>query len=321
MNISNGSNPIFEAGSADFKGLFNRRSFQYRHSLSGHPLFELPRLATLAETLLREDGPSSVNWRGSDAKVNMKWGQMPPAKRHQKISEAIADLENSGSWLLLYRVQTDPEYRALMESVIAEVATLAEQPLASQITWKDAYIFLASPSSVTPYHIDHESTFLFQIHGQRTASIWDREDRSVLPLQEVENYYAGKVGAANYRQEIESKASVYTMTGGTGVHHPVLAPHTFKNGSTYSIALGVHFCLREWDLQGRVHQVNACLRRLRMQPTPPRVSAWRDGLKSGLIGMLSERHPKTKGDMLRSGFRRLTLPLQMIPGAKGKFLK
>ncbi len=29
------------------------------------------------------------------------------------------------------------------------------------VTWEDAYIFLASPNAVTPYHIDHEATFLF----------------------------------------------------------------------------------------------------------------------------------------------------------------
>lgn len=37
------------------------------------------------------------------------------------------------------------------------------------VTWQDAYVFMASPGSVTPYHIDHE------------ASIWTVKDPAILP--------------------------------------------------------------------------------------------------------------------------------------------
>jgi hypothetical protein len=305
--------PVFAGGHDEFRRLYNRSCFQFHHRLSGHPLFELPRLATLAETLLREDGPGSVRRFSSDAAISMKWSEMRHKGLREEISQAIEDLEKSGSWLLLYRTQTDPEYRVLMEQIITEIGEMTGAPLAEQVTWKDAYIFMASPGSVTPYHIDHESTFLFQIRGQREANIWDR---SVVTDPELEDYYRGNTAAANYNQENQSKANVYSMAAGTGVHHPCLAPHAFKNGPTYSIALGVHFCLRDWDRQARIHQINACLRRFRFQPTPPGRSAWRDRAKIGALGLLSKRNPKNKNELIRSGFMRLVSPLAVIPGLK-----
>lgn len=315
------SKAVFDGGSHDFKQFYNTKSFQFRHHLKGHPLFELPRLVTLAETLLKVEGPTSVKWAGSNAAFNMRWSEMPARDRRQSMTDAIADLQKSGSWLLLYRVQSDPDYRALMNKVISEVGQLSGVRLEEQITWRDAYIFLASPFSVTPYHVDHESTFLLQIHGQREANIWDREDRSVLTDPEIEDYYAGNLSAAKYRDENKTKANVYEMVAGTGVHHPVLAPHAFKNGSDYSVALGVHFCLKDWDQRARVYQINACLRRLRLRPTPPGHSEWKDQAKIRALGLISKRNPKTKYELLRSGFTRLTFPISMVPGLKKRFAK
>ncbi len=312
---------IFSGAADDFKRLYNNQSFQFRHNLKDHPLFELPRLVTLAENLFRDEGPTSVKWAGSNAAFNMRWSEMPAKDRRQSMTDAIADLQKSGSWLLLYRVQSDPEYRALMNKIIAEVAELSGVPLEEQITWRDAYIFMASPFSITPYHVDHESTFLLQIHGRREANIWDREDRSVLTEPEIEDYYAGNLSAAKYKEANQEKANAFDMVAGTGVHHPVLAPHAFKNGPEYSVALGVHFCLRDWDQRAKVYQINACLRRMRLRPTPPSRSSWRDQAKIRMLSLISKRNPKTKYELLRSGFTRLTFPISLVPSLKKRFAK
>jgi len=308
---------IFKGGEEEFRQNHNRHSFQFHHYLAGHPLFELSRLAALAEVL----GPANVLQFSSDAAFNLKWTGMQVKDHREKISQAIANLEKSGSWLLLYRTQTDPEYRALMNQIIAEIGARAGIPLEQQITWRDAYIFMASPFAVTPYHIDHESTFLFQIHGQREANIWDREDRSILTDPERESYYFGNLSAANYRESNQAKAKVYNMVAGTGVHHPCLAPHAFRNGSTYSIALGVHFCLRDWDQQARVYQINHCLRQLHLKPVPPGRSAWRDRAKIRALGLISKRNPQTKYELIRSGIRRLTFPIRAVSEFKKRVTK
>ena len=308
---------VFASSPSEIAENYNRRPFAFRHGLAGNPLFERPRLIALAETILEASGPKTLRWQNSDAPVSQKWGT-PLKNDREKVLEAIENLDRSGSWVLLYSVQRDPEYRVLLDGILAELEEVTGEPLSDQITWSDAYIFLASPRSVTPYHIDHESTFLFQVKGRRLANIWDADDRGVLTDREIENYYLGDLGAADYREENQAKAHVFAMEPGTGVHHPVRAPHWFQNEDACSVALGVHFCLRDYDRQARVYQINRCLRGLGMRPTPPGVSGWRDRAKIGTVGLFSSRRPETKNDLIRSGIRRITLPLQVARGLKAK---
>jgi len=293
-----------------FRDDFNKRSFQFSHNLVGHRLFSLPRLAELAKKLLADTSTRSVRWQAGGAPVDAGWA-VPLNEKVESVNEAISNLAESGSWVLLYSVQRDPEYRALLDQLMTEI--LADTGCSrDDVTWEDAYIFLASPNAVTPYHIDHEATFLFQIHGDRTANIWDANDRSVLSDKEIEKYYTGDLNAAKYTVEKQSKATVYALNQGTGVHHPSKAPHAFKNGDIYSIALGIHFCVRDCDRQASVYQMNYLLRRCGLKPTSPGKSQWRDKLKTSIIGMFADKNPRTKHDMLRSGFKRLTAPLRLV---------
>ena len=288
QEASTTSRRVFTSDKADFQKNFNRAPFQFSHNLSGHPLFELTRLQTLANRILAEHRESKgVLWQN-----------------HNAPGEAIANLDKSGSWVLLYSVQSDPEYSALLNQIIDELEEMAGG-FKQDISIKDAYIFLASPQSVTPYHIDHETTFLFQVHGNRTANIWDR---SIVPENELENYYMGYLSAAKYKEENLAKAHTYALNAGTGVHHPSCAPHAFKNGEAYSIALGIHFCLNHLDITSRVYQINGILRRVGLKPTPPGRSSWRDRAKIRSLGLFSKRNPTTKMEILRSGLHRLSAP-------------
>ena len=305
---------IFEAGKSAYNPKFNQTSFSFSHNLAGNPLFERPRLIELAKRGLAERGPGSLHWMTSEAPVDAKWN-VPVFTQKEKVAEAIANLETAKSWVLLLDVQRDPEYRALLDRVMSEIET--ELPR-SEITWQEAYIFMASPHSVTPYHIDHSATFLFQIHGERLANIWNGNDGSVLTDPEIENYYVGDLGAATYKPENQSKADVYELSPGKGVHHPVRAPHWFKNGDTFSIAFGVHFFIRRHDQQAKVYQINHLLRGYGLNPTPPGQSAWRDGVKTSTLSVLSKRNPQTKNELLRSGINRMRRPLNLMQKLKRK---
>lgn len=295
---------IFEP-SPDFRDKFNRLPFMYSHYLADHPLMQLPRLVELANTLIQY-GPGSIRCQASKMPKHLKWTDATLKEDLQeKLPEFIANIEHSESWLLLYSVQRDPEYRALVDQIIDELEQLTGQPLRQEMSWIDAYIFIASPRAVTSYHIDHESTFLMQMHGDRTSNLFDGNDRSILTDEELENFYIGDLTAATYSDAKQAKAYVYPMTAGKGVHHPVCAPHWYQNGEQYSIALGIHFDFKSDDRRARVHQANYYLRKLGLKPTPPGQSAFKDSLKIKFIGLFSDRHPQTKGDVLYSGIRRL----------------
>jgi len=303
---------ILPAGQHDFRTGFNQQPFQFAHNLVGHPLFELQRMAKLAKTLLDVEGPTAVRWKSNKTTPDAKWDQAAPDEQFATVSDAIANLDRSGAGVVLYRVQNDPEYMTVLDQVIDEIEVMVERPLRPEITWKDCYIFMTSPNGVTPYHIDHGATCLMQVHGSRKAHLWHQDDRALLTDQEIEGFYMGDLGAANYSEDKEKKAFVYDMTPGVGVHHPSLAPHHYKNGDTYSVAVGVHLFLKPADLKARAFQANALLRQMGLKPTPVGHSPRLDRAKIKAVSLFDKRNPTNKGDLIRAGAMRLRKPFRAV---------
>jgi len=300
--------PIINAEPGDFTADFNQRPFDFSHNLGNHPLFALPRLVQLSETLINAGMADQVSCLDGSWSVDSQW---VGRRLTDQVSHVITNIQQAGSWVLLKSAQLDPAYAALTEQVLAELETLSKKPFRSQITWLDTYIFIASPEAVTPYHIDHEATFLFQIHGERTANLFDPRDRSILSETEIEQYYGGDLGAALHTPAKQEKALIFPLTPGRGVHHPSRAPHWFKNGQQYSVAMGIHFCLRACDQEAYIYQANYLLRQLGHRPTPPGQSQIKDVLKHRVVAAVAKSNPKSKGEMLRSGFFRLEKLIHM----------
>ena len=42
---------------------------------------------------------------------------------------------------------------------------------------REGFIFISSPGSITPFHMDPEYNFLLQIRGEKQISIWGGKDR------------------------------------------------------------------------------------------------------------------------------------------------
>ena len=312
------STRIIEPAGTRFRDDFDHNHFIFNHNLATSPLFTLPRLTELAEQLLKIEGSSAIRWKNSEAAVDAKWGQKPPSEQIASVTEAIRNLDKSGSWVVLYRVQQVPEYSAVLEQALDEIEEMTGRPLRSELTWKDSYIFMASPRATTPYHIDHECACLLQVHGDRIAQLWDQKDRSVLSELEIEEYYMGDIGSANYSQKKLDKATTYHMNAGTGVHHPSLAPHAYQNGDTYSVACGIHLCKKDIDRKARAWQANAFLRRFGVKPTPPGISPLRDKVKMSAVRVLDKKNPKTKFDLIRSGAVRLRTPFTLVNKLRGR---
>jgi putative methyltransferase (TIGR04325 family) len=301
--------PVIEAEPSSFRQQFNHSPFVFSHHLTGHPLFEIPRLAQLANTLLSQGGPGKVLCQSGHFPVHRKWSDRPVI---EQVTAAIAHIQDSNAWVLLDSMQLDPEYDALLNQIVIELEELTGEPLREKMTWLEGTIFISSPGSVTPYHIDHSSNFLLQIQGEKQVNLFDQRDRSVLTELEIEHYYSGDLEAATYRTQNQSKASVYALTPGKGVHHPVLAPHWVKTGHLFSVSLSVNFCLRSFDSQARIYQANHCLRQLGQKPTPPGQSALRDQIKIWTLGLFSERQPVSKYEVIRSGISRLKMPIKAV---------
>jgi hypothetical protein len=279
----------------------NNRSFAFEHHLIGHPLLEIPRLAKLGADLVRNVGEHTVLYSLAESVPNTR-KQWEKFSAPDKIGSAIANIADSGSWVNIKDAQADPDYKALLDLLIDRLERLMERPLRKELTWAEMSIFIGSPNSVTHYHMDSETNFLFQIHGTKEAHIFDR---SVLTEEEIEQFYYGNINAPSYRPEMELKSKVYDFVPGTGIHIPVNAPHWVRNLGDYSVSLSMLLYLRQTDARARTYQVNHLLRRLGIRPRPPGASPLRDRCKAKVLGLLSTWSPKSKRDVIHSGLDRV----------------
>lgn len=293
---------IFNHSAGEFAEQFNRLPFAVSHNLGNHPLFELPRLIELAKTLWAFAG-SKVLLQDGGAAFGNRWDEIP--NKALSFISGIREIQASDSWVLLKSVQEDPEYKICIDRCIAELSELTGINLKREITWIDGYIFIASPGAVTPHHIDHESNFLLQIHGEKNFNVCDPGDRSVLFEEEIENYYAGDLSAARFKSVSQEKAFVFPLVPGTGVHIPSKGPHWVRNDEQYSVSFSINFCMRETDVRARIYQCNHYLRKLHFKPTPPGQSSVKDRLKIMALSQPGKTKAANKNELLRQNVKRL----------------
>jgi len=230
----------------------NRRPFAVHHALADHPAFRLDRLVELARRLPAE----RVEYNAG----NLPISQDPRLTPHNGLSveETIRRITDCRSWMVLKRVESDPIYRRVLDECLDEIAEVVPG-----MRTRRAFVFISSPGSVTPYHIDHEYNFLPQIRGRKTMSIFDR---SVVTEQQLERFYRGEHRNLVFAEHHASKAHTFQLGPGDGVHVPVNAPHYVVNGPEASISFSITFRTREGDRRSTVYVANDRLRRLGLQP-------------------------------------------------------
>ena len=266
--------PLLTIDPQVFSHQFNRRPFYVEHRLCGHPLFELPRLVALAQTL----PPDEVEYNAGDIPVNADYEQTP--RTGLSVPETIRRIEECGSWMALKRVERDPEYRALLDGLLDEIRPHAEREHPGMRN-RQGFIFITSPGSVTPFHMDNEYNFLLQIRGDKTVHMWDPTDRLVLPEETIESFHGEFVHRnLTFRDEFMTTAWVLPLPAGRGLHFPVNAPHWIRNGNAVSISFSVTFDGEPAHRRKLVYILNNRLRKLGLRPTPFGASPPRDALKA-----------------------------------------
>jgi hypothetical protein len=248
---------------------FNRAPFLIRHRLASHPLFSLQRLIELANRLPEE----KVKYNGAD--ISVATGLYEGPRTGLSIQETIRQIEECRSWMVIKNVELDPEYRQLLDRCMDEVQLFSE-PIDPGMFRREGFIFISSPGSITPFHMDPEHNFLLQIRGKKQISVWDSKDRSVLSEITLEKYFSDVDRQIAFKEEYQQKASIFELTPGTGLHFPVVAPHWVRNGDEVSVSFSITFRTPASERQRVVYCVNAGLRGKGLNPTPPGASTFRD---------------------------------------------
>jgi hypothetical protein len=258
----------------EFREKLDRRPFCFSHNLANHPLFELPKLIALAESLQRD--PHNTAYDAGDIKVEQRWNQRP--RNPYTLRQALERLECAGAWVILKHSETSTEYRELMDLVLLDLEEVSGYALRKRIKNEEVQIMLASPGRITPYHVDNECNVLMQIRGEKDIFVFDQTDRQVLTDIELERFWVGDWNAGEYKARCQDRACAVRLVPGGGVHIPVNAPHWVKNDNNISVSLSINFEWRDESLYN-VYRANYFLRKLGMQPAPPGRSPLRDGVK------------------------------------------
>lgn len=246
--------PLVQIEPGRFISDFNRRPFPVRHHLVDHPAFGLERLVELARRL----PPDAVEYNAGDLPITQDPRLTP--KTGLSVEETIRRITDCRSWMVLKRVEHDPEYQRILDECLDPIA--ADVP---GMRRRQGFVFISSPGAVTPYHIDHEYNFLLQVRGKKVISIFES---SILSEQEIERFYRGEHRNLVFSEDHSAEARTFELAPGDGVHVPVNAPHYVRNGAEASVSFSITFRTPDGDRRSCVYQVNDRMRRLGIDPRP-----------------------------------------------------
>lgn len=279
-----------------FRRNLNRLPYEIAHNLSGDPLFELSRLVDLAERVAKRTRPHLA---GGDVYCND--GMIAPGEKSIAIDkpdvaavDLIRRIDTAQAWIILKHVEREPGYRDILEKCICDILQLSGPELLKKIKWFEAILFITSPNRITEYHLDREVSWVLQIQGDKEIHLYDRADKEIVPDEELEVYWTANNKAAQYKPEYESRALVYEMSPGSGVHIPINTPHWLRNKANISVTLNVNFQFHDY-YWANLYRANYYLRRAGFSPQPPGVHPFTDHMKSAAFTVLQRAKSSAKG--------------------------
>lgn len=253
---------------ASMGGLLDRRPFVFGHALVGHPALSLQNLARVIPQLPADQVFHSNGRLALSDNLDHAHRDHGP---EQGLQEALQRLRDVDAYIMVRQPEVHASFAPLFGMLKAEVAALVGA------TGQDGdlgdaklYLFIASPGSVTPFHIDRYSTFLMQIRGSKEVVVYPPWDPRVVSDEHTEHYFAG-VGRPPWRPEAEPLGQAFAFEPGQALHIPFAAGHHVRNGSgDISISLSIIFNSRRSQQLAHALRLNHRLRavsgRLGLQP-------------------------------------------------------
>ena len=253
------------------------------HNFHEHPLMQLPELAKLARDLA---ATKQCRFITPDTEQASAFAHNADAHDGRTIDEVFRRIEEPGSWVALYNVETHPVYREFLAEVTACVRPLVEsqQPGMCKV---GGFIFISAPPSVTPFHMDRENNFWLQVKGRKTMNVWNPTDRHVVAAEAVDEFimYAS-LEKVRLKDGFRERSHEFDVGPGDGVYFPSTSPHMTRSdpgwvyaGDGVSISIGVVFYTDVTRRSANVHAWNHLLRRLGFSPREPGQSIGLDRVK------------------------------------------
>jgi Cupin-like domain len=266
--------PAFsDAARAQFATIYPETPAILDHGLVGHPLFTLEALVELSQRL----DPIHVEYNRADLPIGVDPDTVEA--NGLSIADTIRSIEENGSWMVMKFVEKDPVYRALLDETLDELRMIVA-PKTGAMLKREAFIFISSPGSVTPFHFDPEHNILLQLRGTKTMTQFPAGDAEIVPGSEHERFHAGGHRNLPWRDDFAAKGRAFDLTPGQAVYVPVKAPHWVKNGPELSISFSITW-RSEWSYaEEDARSLNHLLRKAGLTPNEPKRFPHRNLAKS-----------------------------------------
>jgi hypothetical protein len=216
MNTTTAVAPVITAANEALRRDFPLRPFAIRHRLAGHPLLSLPRITQLAAELPRD----LIEYNSGEVAISQDPDAIPSVDLDPV--EIVERIETAGAWMVLKRVENSPDYRALLQDTLLSVARargfngLADAGF-EQV---EGFLFVSSPNSTTPFHLDSEDNFFVHIHGEKFFTIYDNTDRSLFDDAEIERSMT-KHRNLKFDERFAPRATEFHLFAGDGCYVPI----------------------------------------------------------------------------------------------------
>ncbi|MGL5839614.1 MAG: cupin-like domain-containing protein [Sphingorhabdus sp.] len=266
---------VFPAETRDaFAKAYPNDPAKLRHGLLHHDLLTLDALADLAQKL----PAGEIEYNPGTLPIGIKPGDIP--KTGLSVVETIRNIANSGSWVVLKRIEQIAAYRDLLQDTLAELSDIII-PRTGEMLTLEGFIFISSPGSVTPFHFDPEHNILLQVKGEKTMTVFPVEDEQMFGAETHELFHLGEHHRnLEWRDAFSVLGNPIHIGPGEAIHVPVKAPHWVKNGHEPSISLSVTW-RSNWSYQeADARAFNHMLRKIGLNPASPRPFPASNAVKS-----------------------------------------
>jgi len=288
---------------SSFTSAFPLRPFSIRHRLAGDPQFSLARIVDMVRELPRDH----IEYNSGQVAIGQDPDSTPLVELNPE--DVVRRIETAGAWMVLKRIEVLPAYRAVLEETLLSVARAQGHASLDAAGFEDirGFLFVSSPNSTTPFHVDAEDNFFVHMHGEKYFTVCDNRDGAVVPDEAIEHAIS-KHRNVTYSEAFEARSTCYSLQPGEGLFVPYLWPHWVRTGSQYSISMAVTWKTRAVMRKNDIFVVNSLLRRMGFPQQPPGRNALADNVKlAAFRSMKTLVDPLRKSEAVRALVRKMVL--------------
>lgn len=218
----------------------DREPYRFQHNLMGHPALTLENLARVLPRLPQDQVMYSGNRLKNGDNFEETFRSRP---ENQSIEETIEGIRTSDSYIMVSSPQVDESFAPLHKQLVSDVEALIRQRgVGSVAITPKLYLFIASPNSVTPFHIDRYSTFLLQFRGSKQVCVSRPWDERVVTNPDCENYVSYVNTRLPWSETKDQFSTTFDFRPGDALHIPFVSGHHVRNGSEdVSISMSIIF--------------------------------------------------------------------------------